>query len=122
MTRHLDTWCSSVGARLHERAHVQGRPDVPPAVDTLAQRCWAAALEAVTEHARAAVAGERTDLMTAQAVWEAQRGAVAQEQTQLRATLAAAEQQAATATAAAQALREQVRLLGESARTPARSP
>ncbi|WP_313140349.1 DNA-binding protein [Stenotrophomonas sp.] len=108
VTRHLDTWWSSVGVRLRQR-----RPDVPEAVNALAQRCWAAAVEAATEHAVAAVAGERADLVSAQMEWAAQRDAADQEQTQLRAARAAAEQQAATATAAAEALRDQVRLLGE---------
>ena len=38
VTRHLDTWWSSVGTRLRQRAREAAQPDVPAAVLTLAQR------------------------------------------------------------------------------------
>ncbi|MGE6332523.1 DNA-binding protein [Stenotrophomonas sp. NPDC077659] len=72
VTRHLDSWWGSVGARLRQRAREQERPDVPGAVSALAQRCWNAALEAAAEHARAAGAAE-------QAVLDAHRDQLAAE-------------------------------------------
>ncbi|MBM9912259.1 DNA-binding protein [Stenotrophomonas lactitubi] len=107
VTRHLETWWASVGARLRQRAREQGRPDVPAAVDALAQRCWAAALEAATEHARAAVAGERAELHAAQAALASQQDALAHERTQTSEQLTQAQHQARTAEASAAALREQ---------------
>jgi DNA repair exonuclease SbcCD ATPase subunit len=62
VTRWLETWWSSVGARLRQRAIETDRPDLPDAVVTLSQRCWNAALEEAREHAHAALAAERTEL------------------------------------------------------------
>ncbi|MCF7752756.1 DNA-binding protein [Bacillus subtilis subsp. subtilis] len=113
VTRHLDSWWASVGARLRQRAREQGRPEVPAAVDALAQRCWAAALEAAAEHARAAVAAERADLEAAQATLASQQEALAHERTQTLEQLTQAQHQASTAEASAAALREQLQELHE---------
>lgn len=111
VTRHLDSWWASVGARLRQRAREQERPDVPAAVDTLAQRCWAAALEAAAEHARAALAGERADVQAAQAAVASQQDVLAHERTQTLEQLTQARHQASSAEASAAALREQLQQL-----------
>lgn len=111
VTRHLDSWWASVGARLRQRAREQGRPDVPAAVDALAQRCWAAALEAATEQAQAVVAGERADLHAAQAALTSQQEALAHERAQALEQLTQAQHHARTAEASAAALREQLQQL-----------
>lgn len=66
-----------------QRAREQNHPDVPTAVDALAQRCWAAALEAAAEDARDAVAG--------------QQDVLAHERTQALEQLTHAQHQASTA-------------------------
>ncbi len=111
--RHLDTWWSSLGSRLRQRAREDGRPNVPGAVDELFQRCWITALDAATEHALATVAGERANLESAKGAWEAQREADARDVAQHRAARAAAEQETATSAAAATAMGEQLRILSE---------
>lgn len=111
VTRHLDSWWASVGARLRQRAREQNRPDAPAAVDALAQRCWAAALEAAAEHARAAVASERAELHAAQAALASQQDVLAHERTQMLEQLTQAQHQASTAEASAAALREQLKQL-----------
>lgn len=115
VTRHLDTWWSSVGARLRQRAIEQDRPGVPAAVDALAQRCWRAALDAAGEQAQAALANERTALEGTQAAWEAQSLAQAQGWAQRQQRLDEAEQQSRTYEATAAALREQLQQLSEHA-------
>jgi len=111
VTRHLETWWASVGARLRQCVQEQGRPDVPAAVDALAQRCWAAALEAAAEHAQAVVAGERANLQAAQAALASQQDVLAQERSQALEQLSQAQHQARTAEASAAALREQLQQL-----------
>ncbi len=111
VTRHLDSWWASVGARLHQRAREQSGPDVPAAVDALAQRCWAAALEAAGEHARTAVAGERADLHAAQAALASQQEMQAHERGRTLDQLTQAQHQTRTAEATAAALREQLQQL-----------
>ncbi|WP_325166964.1 hypothetical protein [Stenotrophomonas sp. S39] len=46
MTRHLDTWWSSAGGRRQRRAIEAGRPELPSAVNALAQRDAAAGEQA----------------------------------------------------------------------------
>lgn len=111
VTRHLDSWWASVGARLRQRASEQGRPDVPAAVDALAQRCWAAALEAAAEHARADVAAERADLHAAQAALAIQQEALVHERAETLEQLTQAKHQASTSEATAAALRDQLQQL-----------
>lgn len=111
VTRHLDSWWASVGARLRQRAREQGRPDVPTEVDALAQRCWAAALEAAADHAQALVVGERADLHAAQAAVASQQDVLAHERTQALERLTQAQHEARTAETSAAALREQLRQL-----------
>lgn len=115
VTRHLDSWWSSVGARLRQRGREQARPDVPAAVDALALRCWTAALEAAGEHARAAVAGERADLAAAQATLIGEREAQAQDRAHWLEQLSQAEHRASTLDATAMALREQLQQIGAQA-------
>lgn len=115
VTRHLDTWWSSLGARLRQRALEQSRPDVPAAVEALAQRCWRAALEAANEHAHAALAAERAELAAAQAAGEAEREASALEKAQTLQQLSQAEQQARSHEASAAALSEQFHQLSAQA-------
>jgi len=93
VTRWLETWWSSVGARLRQRAIETDRPDLPDAVVTLSQRCWSAALDEAREHAHAALAAERTEL-------DQQRALLA-DQHQLRAEEAKQLQQAHTQAVAA---------------------
>jgi len=62
VTRWLETWWSSVGSRLRQRAFESGRPEVPDDVIALAQRCWSAALEGATEQARRELATEHAAL------------------------------------------------------------
>lgn len=62
VTRWLETWWSSVGSRLRQRAFEAGRPEVPEAVIALAQRCWNAALEGAAEQARRELAAEHSAL------------------------------------------------------------
>jgi chromosome segregation ATPase len=62
VTRWLETWWSSVGARLRQRAMEADRPDVPEAVLALAQRCWNAALEGAGEQAQRDLAATRAAL------------------------------------------------------------
>ncbi|HEL7727338.1 TPA: DNA-binding protein, partial [Stenotrophomonas maltophilia] len=90
VTRHLDTWWSSVGTRLRQRAREAAQPDVPAAVLTLAQRCWAAALEGAGEHARAALSTEQAALEDERDRLAAERASRAQEQQDMRVALAAA--------------------------------
>lgn len=111
VSRHLDSWWASVGARLRQRAGERDRPDVPPAVDVLAQRCWAAAFEAATEQAQAVVIGERADLHAAQAALTSQQEELAHERAKTLHQLTQAQHHARTAEASAAALREQLQQL-----------
>jgi len=111
VTRHLETWWSSVGARLRRRAIEDARPEVPAPVAALAQRCWNLALEAAREEAQATLAGERGELEAAQTAWEAQRLAQIQEWTQTQELLVHAQQHARTQEVAATTLREQLQQL-----------
>ncbi|MGE6332526.1 DNA-binding protein [Stenotrophomonas sp. NPDC077659] len=111
VVRHLDSWWSSVGARLRQRAIEQGRPQLPLAVDTLAQRCWTTALEMATEHAHAALAGQRDELEAARATWEAQWQAERERQAEREALLDQARHQANVQETAVAALREQLQQL-----------
>ncbi|MDT3529301.1 DNA-binding protein [Stenotrophomonas pavanii] len=90
VTRHLETWWSSVGARLRQRAREDSQPEVPAPVLALAQRCWTAALEGAGEHARAALHAERAALEEERARLVAERATREQEQQDLRVALAEA--------------------------------
>jgi len=111
VTRHLDSWWSTVGVRLRRHAIEEGRPQVPATVSTLAQRCWNAALEAAGEHAQAALAGERAALEAMRAEWAGQCQAHAHEQVQTQQRLTEVAEQARTHQSAAAALREQLQQL-----------
>lgn len=90
VTRHLETWWSSVGARLRRRAVEDAHPDVPGPVMTLAQRCWTAALDGAGEQARAALSAERAALDEERTQLAADRANREQERQDLRVALAEA--------------------------------
>lgn len=90
MTRHLESWWSSVGAGLRQRAREEAQPEVPNPVLVLAQRCWTAALEAAGEHARAALSAELAALGDDRGLLTAERAKHEQEQQDMRVALAEA--------------------------------
>jgi len=84
VTRWLETWWSSVGARLRQRAIETERPDLPDAVVALSQRCWNTALEEAREHAHAALVAERAELDQQRALLADQHELRAEEARQLQ--------------------------------------
>lgn len=97
MTRHLDTWWSSVGARLRQRDLDASRPGVPDAVIALAQRCWRSALEEAGDQARAAISADCEVLESARQDWQREVGLKETQLTQLQPPLQFAEQHAVAA-------------------------
>jgi len=62
VTRWLDTWWMTVGARLRRRAVEDAAPGVPEPVARLAHRLWQAALQTAGEHAASQLIADRGNL------------------------------------------------------------